>query len=524
MKIIVLLCTLCLSVASTYGQFIPRESFEDSVLGWMKVYHFKGAKEPMKVDNKMYSAAQLSICDSLTNWIQASYVPKGGLGDVKKIVSEKIGLYNKNTAALPQSYGASALTYFFLKYNNQRKFVLESTYNVAWGVVANQVPGWQIRDISSPTQYYFTMPSFSESTDIEKIKREYDLSGLPNLKPYINFWIKSIEGGGGSNFVLLSRDNRSPFIKLTKGEYLQLLEDALPGFFESEKKKTDEQFGSHKVAHDNALKYLDEKKARFTTGLKNNRNKYKNRLAEIALTNAQPTLYDLEFGDVFSNGSVTDPESTSGRMPVYKVDPAMAELCKKDKPQWILVSWWWSPNDPVEKHLHESIINNFNFDYVYKFFFDPEKVKGQPYKPLRSPLFRAAVVATEASSASQKNAADKSIHFFEDFSTTGVGQKPIGWQAKLAPDGSTSTITKVEGLEGNWAVLRGHFISPANMKKPMPADFTLSYDVVVPQNFTWGAKGLIASIGKRNIPRQCGIIPGAESTARLRWTGWRSDT
>ena len=27
----------------------------------------------------------------------------------------------------------------------------------------------------------------------------------------------------------------------------------------------------------------------------------------------------------------------------------MAELCKKDSPQWILVSWWWSPQDAVGK-------------------------------------------------------------------------------------------------------------------------------------------------------------------------------
>ena len=40
----------------------------------------------MKVDAKLYSANQISICDSLANWIQASYMPKGGLGDVKKAV------------------------------------------------------------------------------------------------------------------------------------------------------------------------------------------------------------------------------------------------------------------------------------------------------------------------------------------------------------------------------------------------------------------------------------------------------
>jgi len=69
----------------------------------------------------------------------------------------------------------------------------------------------------------------------------------------------------------------------------------------------------------------------------------------------------------------------------YKIDPEIAELCKKDKPQWILVQWDYYPGDPAEKQQHDAIINNFNFEYVYNFFFAPEKVKGQPYKPSRDP-------------------------------------------------------------------------------------------------------------------------------------------
>jgi hypothetical protein len=183
------------------------------------------------------------------------------------------------------------------------------------------------------------------------------------------------------------------------------------------------------------MKILDEKNVQRLAGLKKNREKYKDRLAEIALTSAQPSLTDLENGrDVFSNGYLDDVESTSGRVPVYKVDPAMAELCKKDKPQWILIGWWWAPHEAVEKHLHESIINNFNFDYVYNFFFDSEKVKGQRYQPLRSPLTKETVKVNEPSEASRNYLADKNVFFFEDFSTTEIGKKPVGWQTKLGAD------------------------------------------------------------------------------------------
>jgi len=60
---------------------------------------------------------QLSICNSLVNWIQASYIPEGGLGNIKRVIFEKVGFYNQNDAAMLQSYGADALIYSQIKYN-----------------------------------------------------------------------------------------------------------------------------------------------------------------------------------------------------------------------------------------------------------------------------------------------------------------------------------------------------------------------------------------------------------------------
>lgn len=373
-------------MASSNAQEIARQKLQDSVIGWMKVYHFKGVKEPLKVDAKSYSAAQLSIGDSLANWIQASYIPKGGLGDVKKSVSEKLNDYNQHTAALPPSYGAYAKTYVYLKYNSSHKLIPANNLGTTWSIMANAVPkGWEIRDLSSPQQCYFTLPSFESSHDPESLKKIYDLTQTPNLKPYISFWVKNVEAGNGTNYVLLCKDNKSPFVKLTKGEYLQLLDISIPTVYQREKKKIYEANPGNQKSIDYFMKYLDEKNEKRIASLKSIKEKYKDRLEETALTSAQPSVQDLDNGrDVFSNGYLTDPESTAGRVPVYKIDPAMAELCKTDHPQWILSSWWWASNDSVERHMHESIINNFNFDYVYNFFFDPEKVKGRPYKPLRS--------------------------------------------------------------------------------------------------------------------------------------------
>jgi len=44
----------------------------------------------------------------------------------------------------------------------------------------------------------------------------------------------------------------------------------------------------------------------------------------------------------------------------------MFELCKKDQPQWIRISWMWNA-ETLNKTDPRIIINNFNFDYVYNF-------------------------------------------------------------------------------------------------------------------------------------------------------------
>lgn len=384
MKKAALLSVFFISMATSYAQPISRQSIKDSAIGWMKVYNFKGAKAGMKVDDKVYSANQLSLCDSFANWMQASYIPKGGLGDVKKAASEKLGLYNQHTIAKPQRYGAYSKTYTELKYNSNRKMEPFTNSHVWWGVFANSIPGdWPVKDICTSTQYYFTMPTAETEVDDDKNKKLLDLSNNVNIKPYSSFWIKNMGFGGGFENVLLCKDNKSPFIKITKGEYLLALENAIPALYEKEKKKIYEAEQGNLQRMVLPVKQLDKKIEDFTTGLKNNKEKYKNRLGEIAMTSAQPGLADLGNGrDVFTSQYLTDPESNSKRYAVYKVDPAMAELCKKDKPQWILVSWEYWPGDAIEQQQHEAIINNFNFDYVYNFFFDAGKIKGQSYKPL----------------------------------------------------------------------------------------------------------------------------------------------
>src|SRR3982751_5325169 len=117
------------------AQQILRAIVADSSFGWMKVYYFKGAKTRMTVDDKVYSVEQLSICDSFANWMQASYIPRGGLGDIKRTVSAKLGPYNQYEAGLPQSFGAYSSTYTELKYTSGGKVTPLTSDAVKWSII-----------------------------------------------------------------------------------------------------------------------------------------------------------------------------------------------------------------------------------------------------------------------------------------------------------------------------------------------------------------------------------------------------
>lgn len=519
-KKIILFIIISIQIICTYAQEIPRQSIQDSVIGWMKVYNFKGTKEPLKVDTKTYSAAQLSIGDSIANWIQASYIPKGGLGDVKKAVSTE-QFFNKNySPALPPNYGAYAKVYYFLKKNSSGKLVPATSHAAIWSIMANAVPPYFIRGLSTSSQAYFTIPRPDEellkdpgSEEYKEAKR-YGLSNHPVVGKYISMIVPEADGYQQMKVVILCKDNKLPFTHVTIGEVLRIAEEVIPVHWEIEKKKIFEKTQGNQKDIDFYTKSEMDKIENAKITLAKLREKYKNRMNEPAYLNGENfELINLANGyDIFTGSGVEEKASSIKKtFPVYKVDPAVQALCKTDKPQWIYMSWTGAIHDPLEKHLHESIINNFNFDYVYNFFFDPEKVKGQQYKPFRSPSYKEAVVITEESETSKKNKADKSVFFFEDFSTTAIGKQPSGWKSKLNYDGKFCIVAKLDGEAGNWVEIKGNeALIPVQLKKPLPQNFTISYDMVAPQNFTWGGKGLAFQLSKE-------ITPGnAESFLKLR--------
>lgn len=361
------------------------DSYTDEVIGWKKIYNYPPATKPIQVEDKTYSASQISVANLLTNWMQMSYMPKGALGDVKKTVLPKLGLYNSYVKALPHSYGAVVYSYVFLKKDASNKWVNETAHANIWRIMANEVPNadyYGIPFLNNNKEFYFTIPD----TDEQRWKNvQENTKNHPVIKKYYNTILPDFGGASNGKLIILSKDNVFPFQQLTIGEVLSLCENSISNWFEVEKKKIAEanQYPGNKNMYKDYEFHLGQAKEKAGSAkqfLKELNKKYLDRSKQPAfLSNGKFDIADLaNKSDIFSDGE-------NNNYPVYKIKNELKAQCKTDKPQWITISWGGGTlsDDKKYKHFNESIINNFNYDYLYDYFFDNEKVKGKQYKSLK---------------------------------------------------------------------------------------------------------------------------------------------
>ena len=464
-----------------HAQPIPPVTVADKELGWIKVYDFKPTTEPLKVDTRVYSAAQRNIAVDLANWMQASYNPIGGLGDV-------VRTFPRLSGAVPHSYGVVGRIYDSLKYGAGGKIEPYTGDGYTWNVMVNGLFGQSAEAINTPERYYFTLPNPVQNGFSEELVKAVDLSGHPFLGRFPAS-LASFSTNGNRKFVLLSKDGRLPFVKLTRGEYLDALGIAITRTYELDKKKLSEaeQGDPQRIAR--WIAPIEERAAKRREVLAANREKYKNRLQETAeISTVDPDIKLENLPDVFEGNG-----GSRLRLPVYTIDGATLERCKSDAPQWIVVSWSAELKNPVGKHLYDAVVDQFNMEYIYNRFFDPEKVKGLPYKPRPA---RAATVAADASSASKTLAADPNVYFFDDFSRTPIGKPALDWKSSLTNTGVSSLVVERSGLEGHWVSVSGFTVAPRQLKGPLPPDFTVSFDLVAARDYTWGMRGMTFRLSK----------------------------
>lgn len=398
MKIIFFIALVFVTTFSQAQVYIDRigftlESTADINIGWMKIYNHPTPPVGKQLGNRTYSAKQIGYSQKFVEWMQQSYLPKGCLGDAhyyqnyipkfsgtNSLLGNAIDMHRQ---ALPHLYGAFSAMYMYLKKDGEGKFVPQNNLADYWHIAANQLEyiSNPVSFISSTEEYYFVMPDFNDNTKgynttDKTASNLMDFDNHKNIKGYKHFYIPpKIIGDVSQYVVIITKDNEPlPFEKITIGEFFTQAEKQFPIW-----QKID-PLPAEKYAQ--AQKNLARLKEKY-------QNKWNN-IAELQLS-SQITLNDFvnakeDYYDMFDNKDMDGKEGANTVFPILKVKKTALELCKTDNPQWLVIRWTMSmPNEKYNNYLHESIINNFNFEYVYNFFFDPGKVKGQAYKPLHSP-------------------------------------------------------------------------------------------------------------------------------------------
>ncbi len=380
-KVCIILCAVIYMKA--VGQSTVQQRIEDSVIGWKTVYNFKGKQyRSMTVDGQIFSPYQQSLRDSFISWMQRTYKPIGGFGDIY----QRDFTSRQNKFPLPQSIGMTAGFYGFYKSGRTGKY--EMTANEDHDdvfIYTNTLAG--INNallLSSQDGYYFTMAkqnyasTFTDPDVINAVK-DFGLHSDPRFAKYMVYfpsqsWVT----------VVLAPGNKLPIEQLTKGEVLALCEKGLQRELEEKKSEARSMSSNNPSYYAGVIKDLDEKQyPQCLKNLNTLKGKYKDRLDEPAV------LYGWagpSFADFVNNNTtlfIEDWYQDIPGYPVYRYTKEAVEKSKKDKPLWVEITWpIKKPGTRVKSYeVHRAMLRYFNFDYVYDYFFNPGKVTGITYTP-----------------------------------------------------------------------------------------------------------------------------------------------
>ncbi len=399
-----LFAVLLFVVGSNSQAQSAREAYADLDIGWMKKIEFNTPPKPITIDTRSYTAKQIGYAQAMLTWIQQTYTPKGMFGELRLHIfepdkSEPVTSmdydYNEaeknNRNAWPNYYGAYAKLSLFLKKDANGKWMPETGHQIRWLIEANGVEtiSKQIVSLSTPNEYYFLMPRYEVGLKGSLDKTWYaeaaefrNFTNHPNLKNYDHYYIPSgqVTDGRDDFYTVIMTKNRQPlpFEQVTVGEFIRQVEKQLPQMYQ--------------IAINGGSKDIDLK-ARANSGFQVFKNRFAVKANEkVYLSeNSQPGLFDFvnaEENSTFpwfqtASGAYENRDGYPTFFPLLKLKKGVQEACASGDPQWIVIRWPPPPSKDLAGDIHymDAILNRFNYDYMYRYFFGDEKPTA-PYKPL----------------------------------------------------------------------------------------------------------------------------------------------
>lgn len=495
-RIILIIFLSFILPSSVFAQLTPEQRIQDSVIGWWNKLSIPKPKPPS--NGRTLTIKKQELLANFIKWMQQSYTPVGGIGTYQfKSYS------SKEPSFAPAAYGVDFRVWNvsfnppWVEANGDFKPVSEEY--TRYDIIANGIPGsYAIPFINTANQYLFTWPPDGYNIKNNPAKGT-SLSGNSNTGKFLTT-VNEL------NTVFLARGNKLPFIPVTKGELLQLAEDALGRQLQAEKEAVENKWPGNIKAQEDAFEYRKQNIEKYRIKIQQLKEKHRNTLNEPAVIRTmQPTIYSFEITpDPFV---ISRSEETSKQyFPVYKIAPAVLEKCKTDQPQWIAVSFPYKTKEDgnQEYEMYRSLTEHFNYQYVQDYFFNPEKTKGIVYKPVNEELLNATLNNYRKKRNSKSNppvtALPANIYFMDDFTGNTDGSKPAGWF--FSTSGKHSIVTTVKKEPGKWVQLGyNNPLSASGIKKPLPENFTLEYDLLTDGEFssvTGGAVSLILTTRPSN--------------------------
>ena len=472
---------LLIQIDNCFAQPSHQQIIEDSIIGWQSMRSKTVQLKPHNYLGRTFTVKQQENMNTVTDWVQQTYTPVGGIGTFKNII------YASKDSYAPHAYGVDLRVWNvsfspqYLDANGHFKPVDEEY--TRFGVTANVIPGsFPLFFMNKPDRYLFVwQPDGYRSTEqLEARSKNID----PRIHPNVYKYLTRINA---LHTVFLVPGNKLPIVEVTKGEYLQLAEESLETELLNEKERIDNQWpgddSRNKKSRDDAFSYVQKRVEGYRTNIVRLQEKYRNTMNEQAVINhMQPTMADFHGADdpfTFNQAA----RELKNYYPVYKIEPAVMEKCKSDQPQWISVSFPYETKEDGNQlyELYRTLTEHFNYDYAFDYFFNPEKVKGKAYKPLNEELLKSTLEGYRKKTQPQRRdeavALPAGVYFMDDFRSNADGSKPAGWFFSTL--GKFSEVLTVKGKPGKWVRLGyNNPLSAPAMKKPLPENFTLEYDVV----------------------------------------------
>ncbi|MCP9753539.1 hypothetical protein [Ferruginibacter sp. HRS2-29] len=479
MKQYFLLLMILAASVKVQAQLTDEQRIQDSVLGWWSVQDIKNIPKVHESHGETFTVKTQMDMKYVIEWMKKSYIPVGGLGWFKR------KFYVNDYSFPPHSYGVDFRVWnvsFSKEFLDAKgNFTPIAEEYTSFGFDVNSMTGSNaINFMNSPTQYLFTwQPDGHQGSAMDKIAKTDDPRKHPNVQKYLTRVTEN------SFTVYLVPDNKLPILQVTKGEYLRLADAAIDNQLLKEKQDVEAKWPGDVKAQNDAYDYRKKDLERYRAGIKKWLQVYKNSLNEPAiLRDMQPNIRSFDL-DPFAVNDMA--KNLKQFYPVYKLDADILAKCKADKPQWIAV---WFPIETKEDgnqqyEMYRSMLEHFNYDYVYNYFFDPEKIKGIAYKPANEALLNATLERYRKKSNGRTTAVVKqvsnvalpsNVYFMDDFTSNAAGSKPSGWY--FSTIGKHAVVTTLSDQKGNWLQLGyNNEVTPTTLKKPLPQNFTLEYDM-----------------------------------------------